>query len=101
MFRALAESCLVAIGSPLQKYWISDYAREIDAPVLRGVGGTFDVVAGIKKDAPLWVRKYALEWLYRLVQDSKNHWKRYSITIPWLLATFFLEGVCGLKPRKR
>jgi len=99
--RAKPDVLLVAMGSPLQEYWISDHARELGVPVLLGVGGTFDVIAGIKKDAPPWVRKYALEWLYRLVQDPKNLWKRYSITIPWLLATFFLEGVCGLKPRKR
>ena len=69
--QAKPDVLLVAMGSPLQEYWISDHARELGVPVLLGVGGTFDVIAGIKKDAPLWIRKYALEWLYRLVQDPK------------------------------
>ena len=73
--------------------------RELGVPVAIGVGGTFDVIAGIKKDAPPWVRKCALEWLYRLIQDPKNLWKRYLTTIPWFLAAVLRERLSGRKPR--
>lgn len=91
---------LVAMGSPRQEFWISDHAQEIGVPVLLGVGGTFDVIAGLKKDAPMWIRKSGVEWFYRLAQDPKNLWKRYSVTIPWFLSILLMESVFGMKPRR-
>jgi N-acetylglucosaminyldiphosphoundecaprenol N-acetyl-beta-D-mannosaminyltransferase len=44
-----------------------------------GVGGSFDVVAGIVKRAPLWMQKAGLEWFYRFAQEPKRMWKRYLI----------------------
>lgn len=96
--KAKPDVLLVALGSPLQEYWIRDRARDLGVPVSIGVGGTFDVIAGIKKDAPPWVRKCALEWLYRLLQDPNNLWKRYLTTIPWFLAAVLRERFCGRKP---
>ncbi len=90
---------LVAMGSPLQEYWIRDNCLELGIPVALGVGGSFDVIAGIKADAPLWVRKCSIEWLFRFIQDPKNLWKRYSITIPWLLGSILAEKIRGRKPR--
>lgn len=89
--RARPDVLLVALGSPLQEYWIHAHASELGVPVSIGVGGTFDVIAGIKKDAPRWVRGCAMEWLYRLAQDPKNLWKRYLTTIPWFLAAILRE----------
>ena len=45
-----------------------------------GVGGSFDVVAGVIKRAPKWMQKCGLEWLYRLLQEPKRMWKRYLFT---------------------
>jgi N-acetylglucosaminyldiphosphoundecaprenol N-acetyl-beta-D-mannosaminyltransferase len=53
-----------------------------------GLGGAFEVYAGVKERAPLWMQKASLEWLYRLIQDPKRLWKRYLITntlFVWLL----------------
>ena len=50
--------------------------------VMIGLGGVFPVYAGIQKRAPQWVRENGLEWLYRLIQEPKRLWKRYSSTIP-------------------
>jgi N-acetylglucosaminyldiphosphoundecaprenol N-acetyl-beta-D-mannosaminyltransferase len=91
---------IVALGSPLQEYWIRDHFDEMSVPVSIGVGGSFDVIAGLKKDAPQWIRKSGFEWLYRLIQDPKRYWKRYSIIVPFLFVTLFIEGICGFKPRK-
>lgn len=73
----------VAMGTPKQEYWIYDHLNALGAPVCIGLGGSFDVLAGVKQDTPDWLRALALEWLYRLVQDPLNLWKRYLITIPW------------------
>jgi N-acetylglucosaminyldiphosphoundecaprenol N-acetyl-beta-D-mannosaminyltransferase len=96
--KAAPDVLLVALGSPRQEYWIHDHMREIGVPVAIGVGGTFDVVAGIKKDAPKWVRSCAIECFYRIAQDPTNLWKRYSITIPWFLGIILREGLQGRKP---
>jgi N-acetylglucosaminyldiphosphoundecaprenol N-acetyl-beta-D-mannosaminyltransferase len=79
----------VALGTPTQEYWIAEHLAELGVPVCMGVGGSFDVLAGLKKDAPDWVRALALEWLYRLAQDPRNLWKRYLITIPWFCTRVF------------
>lgn len=91
----------VAMGSPRQEFWTANHLRELGVPVCMGVGGSFDVLAGIKKDAPEWIRALAMEWLYRLVQDPKNLWRRYLITIPWFLRRVFLARVHKSFPRLR
>lgn len=63
---------LVALGVPRQEKWLSEHIKQIGAPVAIGVGGTFDVMAGIVKRAPLWMQKAKLEWLYRLVSEPKR-----------------------------
>lgn len=81
----------VAMGTPKQEHWIAEHLSMLNVPVCMGVGGSFDVLAGVKRDAPHWVRALAIEWLYRLIQDPKNLWKRYLITMPWFLKRVFLE----------
>jgi len=44
-----------------------------------GVGGSFDVVSGKVKRAPVWMQKYGLEWFYRFLQEPKRMWKRYLL----------------------
>lgn len=75
----------VAMGSPKQEYWIEDHAKELGIPVSMGVGGSFDVLAGLKKDTPPWARGNGLEWLYRLSQEPQAYWKRYLVCNPWFV----------------
>jgi len=63
---------LVALGVPRQEKWLSEYIKELEVPVAIGVGGTFDVMAGIVKRAPLWMQNAKLEWLYRLASEPKR-----------------------------
>jgi len=46
-----------------------------------GVGGTFDVMAGKVKRAPLWMQRWGLEWLCRVIQEPRRMWKRYPDTV--------------------
>lgn len=83
----------VAMGTPKQEFWIAEHMTRLGVPVCMGVGGSFDVLAGIKNDTPDWVRVLAMEWFYRLIQDPKNLWRRYLITIPWFVGKVLRERV--------
>jgi len=80
----------VAMGSPKQEFWIRENFRKINVPVSIGVGGSFDILVGAKKDTPKWARGHGWEWLYRLSQDPKAYWKRYLITNSWIIFNVFL-----------
>lgn len=69
----------VALGCPKQERWMAEHKGKIKSCMI-GLGGAFEVYAGIKNRAPLWMQKASLEWLYRLVQDPKRLWKRYFYT---------------------
>lgn len=63
---------LVALGVPRQEKWLTEYSKQIDAPVAIGVGGTFDVMAGTVRRAPLWMQNANLEWFYRLISEPRR-----------------------------
>ena len=67
----------VGLGSPKQDYWMRNHRGKLDAPVMIGVGAAFDFIAGTKPQAPVWMRKSGLEWLFRLYCEPKRLWKRY------------------------
>lgn len=94
---------LVAMGSPLQEYWIRENIdiAKMSVPVSIGVGGSFDVIAGLKKDAPQWVRKSGFEWLFRGMQDPAYYWKRYLRIVPYLTFAVLLEGMLGFRRSKK
>ena len=62
----------VAFGVPKQEFWIRDRLAHLDGVVAMGVGGSFDVMAGMLKRAPLWMQRNRLEWLYRLLLQPKR-----------------------------
>lgn len=63
---------LVALGVPKQEKWLSKNLRKLNVSVAIGVGGTFDVMAGTVKRAPLWMQQANLEWLYRLALQPQR-----------------------------
>ena len=67
-----ADILLAALGVPKQEKWLFKYKDELKVPVSIGVGGTFDVMAGVVRRAPLWMQKARLEWLFRaMLQPSR------------------------------
>lgn len=74
-----ASLVLVSLGCPKQEYWMHQHKGKIQA-VMIGLGGVFPVLAGEQKRAPQWIRESGLEWLYRLIQEPRRLWKRYSTT---------------------
>jgi N-acetylglucosaminyldiphosphoundecaprenol N-acetyl-beta-D-mannosaminyltransferase len=75
-----AKLLFVAITSPKKENFINKWQDKLGVDFVMGVGGTFDVVAGKVKRAPLWMQKSGLEWLYRVIQEPRRMWKRYLIT---------------------
>lgn len=63
---------LAALGVPKQEKWLAAHKDELNVPVNIGVGGTFDVMAGVVKRAPKWMQRAKLEWLFRaMLQPSR------------------------------
>lgn len=69
----------VALGAPKQEFWIRQHKQELNVPILIGVGGSFDVVAGIKERAPQWMIKTNLEWLYRLLKEPSRFQRQLAL----------------------
>jgi len=72
-----ANILFVAMSSPKKEIFLNTYKEQISMPFIMGVGGSFDVVAGFVKRAPLWMQKAGLEWFYRVIQEPGRMWKRY------------------------
>lgn len=62
----------VALGAPAQEKWISRHREQLGVPVAMGVGGSFDVISGRLKRAPLWMQKAGLEWLWRALLEPRR-----------------------------
>lgn len=70
----------VAIKSPIKENFLYKNKEVLkDVPFIMGVGGSFDVVAGKVKRAPMWFQRNGMEWFYRLVQEPRKMWRRYLI----------------------
>ena len=82
--KQIADSCaqllFVAITSPKKENFMYAH-RNLLAKVnfTMGVGGTFDVVAGLTKRAPKWMQSMGMEWFYRFMQEPGRMWKRYLV----------------------
>ncbi len=79
----------VGLGSPKGKKWIFQNKEKLQVSIAIEVGGTFDILAGVRKEPPLWMTNIGLEWLYRLFEQPSYVWKRYLIQDPkffwWIL----------------
>lgn len=76
--QAAPDILFVALGAPRQEFFIQRYKEGLQVPVCIGVGGSLDVVAGVKKRAPQWAIRLNLEWLYRLLAEP-GRWKRQLV----------------------
>ena len=71
----------VGLGCPKQEIWMANHKGRVHA-VMLGVGAAFDFHAGVKKQAPAWMQKIGLEWLFRLFSEPGRLWKRYLYNNP-------------------
>jgi len=72
----------VGLSTPKQERWMASHIGRLEAPVLIGVGAAFDFLAGEKKQAPAWMQRNGLEWLFRLATEPRRLWRRYLSIVP-------------------
>lgn len=70
----------VAMNSPRKELFLAKYRDSLQVPFVMGVGGAIDVIAGLRRRAPIWVQKMGLEWLFRMVQEPRRLGPRYLST---------------------
>jgi N-acetylglucosaminyldiphosphoundecaprenol N-acetyl-beta-D-mannosaminyltransferase len=75
-----ARLLFVAITSPRKEKFIARWHAALGVDFVMGVGGTFDVIAGLVSRAPHWMQQSGLEWLYRVIQEPRRMWRRYLFT---------------------
>ena len=72
----------VGLGTPKQERWMATHLGRIDAPVMIGVGAAFDFLSGHKRQAPRWMQRAGLEWLFRLASEPRRLARRYLVNNP-------------------
>lgn len=85
-----AQILFVGIGCPKQERWMAAHRHKIPA-VMLGVGAAFDFHTGRVKQAPSWIQKIGLEWLFRLIMEPRRLWKRYLKHNPRFVLFFILQ----------
>jgi N-acetylglucosaminyldiphosphoundecaprenol N-acetyl-beta-D-mannosaminyltransferase len=80
--RARPDIVWVGLSTPKQELWMASHLGRIDAPVMVGVGAAFDFLAGTKRQAPPWMQRNGLEWLFRLCSEPRRLWRRYAYIVP-------------------
>jgi N-acetylglucosaminyldiphosphoundecaprenol N-acetyl-beta-D-mannosaminyltransferase len=93
--RARPDVVWVGIGVPKQEKWMAAMRDRLDAPVLIGVGAAFDFHAGLVPQAPPWMQRHGLEWLFRLKQEPRRLWKRYARHNPRFVFGFARQWVAS------
>jgi N-acetylglucosaminyldiphosphoundecaprenol N-acetyl-beta-D-mannosaminyltransferase len=86
----------LGMGTPAKEIFLGRYADGLGVPVLHGVGGSFDVMAGVTRRAPARWQRAGMEWAYRLLQEPRRLWRRYLVT-----NTAFLFLLLGERIRRR
>jgi N-acetylglucosaminyldiphosphoundecaprenol N-acetyl-beta-D-mannosaminyltransferase len=86
--RSGADVVWVGTGQPKQEKWMAQMRDRLDAPLLVGVGAAFDFHAGLVPQAPPWMGRHGLEWLFRLRQEPTRLWRRYARYNPRFVTGF-------------
>ncbi|HEY3990288.1 MAG TPA: WecB/TagA/CpsF family glycosyltransferase [Acidobacteriaceae bacterium] len=69
----------VAFGAPKQEYFIQQHIKPLGIPVAIGIGGSFELLAGVRRRAPGWAQAAGMEWAFRLAQEPRRLAKRYLV----------------------
>jgi len=88
--KAEVQVLFVGLGCPKQERWMAEHRDALACPML-GVGAAFDFIAGIKRQAPAWMQRSGLEWLFRLATEPRRLWRRYLIGNPRFLYHYARE----------
>jgi N-acetylglucosaminyldiphosphoundecaprenol N-acetyl-beta-D-mannosaminyltransferase len=90
----------VSFGCPKQEKWIAMHYRSLGVPVAAGVGATIDFLAGHVRRAPQWMQRTGTEWIFRLAQEPRRLFGRYSKDL-WVFGHCILGQWWKLQRRAR
>ncbi|HWF45492.1 MAG TPA: WecB/TagA/CpsF family glycosyltransferase [Bryobacteraceae bacterium] len=85
-----ARILFIGLNTPKQDFWMAAHRNRV-ASVMVGVGAAFDFLAGSKPQAPRWMMRIGLEWLFRLITEPRRLWKRYLKHNPRFIALFGMQ----------
>lgn len=94
----------LGLGSPQKELLAERCRHQFHARVIQGVGGSFDVMAGLVRRAPRWMQAMGLEWLFRVCQEPRRMFWRYATTNTlclWLFARALFRRLTGRTPCPR
>jgi N-acetylglucosaminyldiphosphoundecaprenol N-acetyl-beta-D-mannosaminyltransferase len=83
----------VSFTAPKQDFWINEHFHLLETKVVVGVGGAFEVTAGLIDRAPRWMQHAGAEWLYRLLKEPKRLWRRYLLEAPQILPMLLKQRI--------
>jgi N-acetylglucosaminyldiphosphoundecaprenol N-acetyl-beta-D-mannosaminyltransferase len=99
--RAKPAIIFIAFGAPKQEYFIQQHIKPLGIPVAVGVGGSFEMLAGVRRRAPRWAQAAGMEWAFRLAQEPRRLAKRYllgnSVFSYYALRYLFSEEALGAR----
>jgi N-acetylglucosaminyldiphosphoundecaprenol N-acetyl-beta-D-mannosaminyltransferase len=79
------------LSTPKQERFMAEYTDRLPVQLMVGVGAAFDLLSGNLSEAPRWMKRGGLQWLYRLVKEPKRLWKRYLANNPRFVWLVFLQ----------
>lgn len=91
-----ADIIWIGLSTPKQELLMSRWKENLKQGIMIGVGAAFDFLSGNKRQAPLWMQKRGLEWLFRLLQEPRRLWKRYLVNNPLFICMIFMQ-LTGIK----
>ncbi|UZE48043.1 WecB/TagA/CpsF family glycosyltransferase [Rhodopseudomonas sp. P2A-2r] len=75
-----ADCLFIGMPTPRKERFLAAHRDDVDVSFIMGVGGSFDIIAGRTRRAPVTVQRLGLEWLYRIYQEPRRMWWRYLRT---------------------
>ena len=88
-----ADMLFLGMTTPKKEIFLGTYGHRLGVPVQHGVGGSFDVLAGVTQRAPVSWQRLGLEWAYRVAQEPRRLWRRYLVTNSVFLLLLLRERI--------
>ena len=98
--KSMPHMLFVGMPSPFKEVWCQKYREQLQTPLIMGVGGSFDVLAGVISRAPQWLQNIGMEWSWRLLQEPRRMWKRYLVNNTKFIATALVWGTFAKREKK-
>ncbi|MFF4562656.1 WecB/TagA/CpsF family glycosyltransferase [Streptomyces sp. NPDC001435] len=89
----------LAVPTPRKEYFLAGHLDDLNCGLAVGVGGSFDVVAGLRARAPRWMRGAGLEWAFRLLQEPRRLFARYLVGNTAFVLLVLREALARRRPR--